>query len=195
MNRYTAILLILLTTITIPLFGQKNHELSAQYCLVTSPELFDYSSKLTSDIMGNSQQRENIRWSGGYYGSYRYFFKEIMSISAVLGYNRIWSDLVFNGDVYGESIRDFYTVAVEWNLHYLRLEKFQVYSGCGLGATFSYEDNSYYQNIGERSSKSKGYPNFNFTMAGLRFGGDLAVFTELGMGYKGFFAFGLSLQF
>lgn len=201
MNRYTASLLIIFTG-TIILCSDsfcndnlKNHDLSFQYCLATTPEMFDYTGDITSDFFNEQIDRENIRWSGGFYGTYRYFFVRIMSVSASLGYNRIWSDLTENGEIYGESIRDFYTVAAEWNIHYLRLDRFQMYSGGGLGATFVYEDNSYYQPGNYQGSGSKVYPNFNFTFVGVRFGGNLAVFLESGLGYKGLFTFGLSWQF
>lgn len=176
-------------------FGQANHDLTVQYCLATTPELFDYSNDLATDLMGTDLERNNISWSGGIYGTYRYFFIEMMSVSAILGYNRIWSDLFENGEIYGESIRDFYTIGVEWHIHYIRLEKFQMYSGAGLAATFVYEDNSYYQKTENTSSKSNLYPNFNFTFIGVRFGGNFAVFLENGIGYKGLISFGLSCQF
>ncbi len=201
MNQYPASLLI--TFIGIFIFSNalscddnpKNHDLSVQYCLATTPELFDYSGVISEDFIGIELKRDNIKWSGGIYGTYRYFFMKIMSVSTTFGYNRIWSDLVNGGEIYGESIRDYYTVAAEWNIHYLRFEHFQMYSGGGLGATFMYEDNSYYQRVESANSESNIYPNFNFTLVGVRFGGNLAVFMESGIGYKGFFAFGLSLQF
>lgn len=201
MNRYTASLLI--ACIGVFIFGNafscddtlKKHDLSAQYSLATTPELFDYSGVITEDFMGTDLKRDNIRWSGAIYGTYRYFFMKIMSVSATFGYNRIWSDLMNGDEKYGENIRDYYTVAAEWNIHYLRFEHFQMYSGGGLGLTFMYEDNSYYQRIEGATSESTIYPNFNFTLVGVRFGGNLAVFMESGIGYKGFFTLGLSLQF
>ncbi|MBA7533088.1 hypothetical protein ES705_25323 [subsurface metagenome] len=70
-----------------------------------------------------------------------------------------------------------------------------MYSGGGLGATFVYEDNSYYQRINSTSSGSNVYPNFNFTFVGVRFGGRTAAFIESGFGYKGLLSFGVSVQF
>jgi hypothetical protein len=70
-----------------------------------------------------------------------------------------------------------------------------MYSGGGFGATFLFEDNSYYQRVEDPDSQSEVYPNFNFTLVGVRFGGNLGVFLETGLGYKGLFACGLSLQF
>jgi hypothetical protein len=198
MKRYKTIIFIAFTGVFFtasPSFAQKNHDISVQYCLATTPEIFDSSSEIFADIFQASVQRDNIRWSGGFYGTYRYFFTGIMSVSVALGYNRIWSDLISSGELVGENIRDYYTVAAEWNIHYLRFEMFQMYSGGGLGATFVFEDNSYYRQIEGISSESKVYPNFNFTFVGVRFGGNLGGFIETGIGYKGLLAFGLSWQF
>jgi hypothetical protein len=198
MNKYKTIIFFVITGILLnglPSAAQKNHDLSVQYCRASSTDLIDYSEDIFSGFFDIPLSRENIRRSGGVYGTYRYFFMNIMSVSATLGYNRMWADLVTSGELQGESIRDYYTVAAEWNIHYIRLEKFQMYSGGGFGATFLFEDNSYYQRVEDPDSQSEVYPNFNFTLVGVRFGGNLGVFLETGLGYKGLFACGLSLQF
>ena len=175
---------------------QPKHDLSFQYCLITTPEIFDASHDLINTSWDEEGfTRSNVSWSGGFYGTFRYFFTDIQSIDAVFGYNRTYGDLMLGDEKQGESIRDFCTIGVEWSIHYIRKEYFQMYSGGGLGATFVFEDNSFYQ-AGERSySDSRVYPNFDFTFVGFRVGRRIAGFAELGFGYKGFLAFGCSAQF
>lgn len=175
---------------------QPKHDLSFQYCLVTTPDIFDASHDLiNSSWDGEEFTRSNVHWTGGFYGTFRYFFTDIQSIDAVFGYSRTNGDLVLGGIKQGESLRDFYTVGVEWSIHYIRKEHFQMYSGGGLGVTFVFEDNSFYQGTERSYSDSKAYPNFDFTFVGFRFGGRIAGFIEAGIGYKGLIAFGLSAQF
>lgn len=197
-KKVTLIFLIIITLNSIPLFlcAQPKHDLSLQYCLVTTPDIFDASHDLiTSSWDGEEFSRNNVHWTGGFYGTFRYFFTDIQSVDAVFGYSRTNGDLELGGIKQGESIRDFYTVGVEWSIHYIRKENFQMYSGGGLGVTFVFEDNSYYQTSERSYSDSKAYPNFDFTFVGFRFGGRIAGFIETGLGYKGLIAFGCSAQF
>jgi hypothetical protein len=181
---------------TLIIAAQSKHDLSIQYCLVTTPDIFDASHDLiNSSWDGEDITRSNVRWTGGFYGTFRYFFTDIQSIDAVFGYSRTNGDLILGGEKQGESLRDFYTLGIEWSIHYIRKEFFQMYSGGGLGVTFIFEDNSYYQSAVPSYSDSKAYPNFNFTFVGFRFGKKVASFIETGFGYNGLIAFGISAQF
>lgn len=172
------------------------HDISLQYCLVTTPDIFDASHDLINSSWDEQEYtRSNVSWTGGFYGTLRYFFTDIQSVDAVFGYSRTNGDLLLGSMKRGESLRDFYTIAVEWSIHYIRKEYFQMYSGGGLGATFVFEDNSFYQDSERSYSDSKVYPNFDFTFVGFRFGGRIAGFVETGFGYKGLIAFGCSAQF
>jgi hypothetical protein len=178
------------------IIAQAKHDMSLQYCLATTPEIFDASRDLiTSSYDDKEFTRSNTHWTGGFYGTYRYFFTDIQSVDAVFGYSRTRGDLLSGDEKQGESMRDFYTVAVEWSIHYIRKEYFQMYSGGGLGVTFIFEDNSFFQAAERSYSDSKVYPNFDFTFVGFRFGRRIAGFVETGIGYKGLIAFGCSAQF
>lgn len=193
----TLVILYIFTLSCLPaiLMAQPKHDLSLQYCLVTTPDIFDASHDLIASWDGDAYSRENVSWTGGFYGTFRYFFTDIQSVDAVFGYSRTNGDLLTGGEKQGESLRDFYTVGIEWCIHYIRKEYFQMYSGGGLGVTIVFEDNSFYQTSLRSYSDSKLYPNFNFTFVGFRFGGRIAGFFETGLGYKGLFAFGCSAQF
>lgn len=174
------------------------HDISIQYGRFTTPEIFDAMAvEVTSDSESHiaTLERTNKTRSGGYYATYRYFFIPEMSIALTGGYNRIWSDLQYGGTVYGECIRDYYTIGVEWNVHYLRYNFFRMYSGGGIAATFIFEDNAIDGNYYYEPSGSRVYPNFNFTFAGVRFGSKGAIFLETGFGYKGVISGGISVQF
>ena len=193
-----AVLIIFSFCISSPILKacEPKHDLSLQYCLVTTPDIFDASHDLiNSSWDGEDYTRNHVSWTGGFYGTYRYFFTDIQSVDAVFGFSRTNGDLVRGGYKEGESLRDFYTVAIEWSIHYIRKDFFQMYSGGGLGATFVFEDNSFYQESERSYSDSKVYPNFGFTFVGFRFGRKIAAFIETGLGYKGLIAFGCSVQF
>lgn len=176
--------------------AQKRHDLSFQYGLVTTPEIFDASSDGISSVFDSDDlTRTSTSWSGGFFGTYRYFFTKKMSVGVFLGFDRTRGDLEIFDEHFGESIRDFYSLGLEWTIHYLRFDYFQMYSGGGLAATMVFEDNSYLQRDYYSSSSSRIYPNFNFTFVGVRFGPQAAFFIESGFGYKGLFCTGLSFQF
>lgn len=198
-KKVTLVILIFLTFINFPLLlnaCEPKHDLSLQYCLITTPDIFDASyDVINSSWDGEDFTRSNVSWTGGFYGTYRYFFTDIQSIDAVFGYSRTNGDLMLGGEKQGESLRDFYTFGIEWSIHYLRKEFFQMYSGGGLGVTFVFEDNSFYPTSVRSYSDSRVYPNFDFTFVGFRVGRRFAGFAEVGFGYKGFLAFGCSAQF
>jgi hypothetical protein len=198
-QKLTLLILSVLILSGIPQFlkaCEPKHDLSIQYCLITTPEIFDASHDLiNSSWDGEDFTRSNVSWTGGLYGTYRYFFTDIQSIDAVFGYSRTNGDLMMGGEKQGESLRDFYTFGIEWSIHYLQKEYFQMYSGGGLGVTLVFEDNSFYQNSTRTYSDSRIYPNFDFTFVGFRVGRRIAGFAEVGFGYKGFLAFGCSAQF
>jgi hypothetical protein len=175
---------------------EPKHDLSLQYGLITTPDIFDASHDLiNSSWDGEDFTRSSVSWTGGFYGTYRYFFVDIQSIDFVFGYSRTNGDLMLGGEKQGESLRDFYTLGIEWSIHYLRKEFFQMYSGGGLGVTFVFEDNSFYNTSMRTYSDSRVYPNFDFTFVGFRVGRRIAGFAEVGFGYKGFMSFGCSAQF
>ncbi|MBN1598763.1 MAG: hypothetical protein JW894_10745 [Bacteroidales bacterium] len=180
----------------IVIHAQERHDISIQYGLVTTPEIFDaLAPEITTDAEASIYEKTNKQWLGGFYVNYKYFYIPSMSVGLTFGYDRVWCNLEYGREKQGECSRDFYTISAEWTVHYIRKDYFQMYSGGGLAATFVYEDYSVYDGNQEISSKSKVYPNFNFTFTGLRFGPQCAFFLETGFGYKGIICGGISTQF
>lgn len=192
----TAFLVVLMLSPAIS-FGQvKKHDISLHYGLLTTPEIFDNAGNYTLYAFDEeSVLRENTSLFGGFGGTFRYFFTDIQSVAMVIGYTKTNADLSSGSDVIGESLREFYTIAAEWDIHFLRLETYQMYGGGGIGVTFIFEDNSFYLPGYNTYSDSRVYPNFDFTIIGLRFGRQIGGFVEFGFGYKGLLRFGVSGQF
>lgn len=83
------------------------------------------------------------------------------------------------------------TLLPEIDYRYITTEKMQLYSGLGIGYTFIHhrEDRT-----SEDVDYRKNAVDIHLTALGIRYGKEVKVFAELGIGCKGFLQFGLSFN-
>jgi hypothetical protein len=102
------------------------------------------------------------------------------------------SDVYFDDLKDGTTRNSYFTIGLGTDYHYISTKWFQMYSGLAVAYTFG---NASYNGSNDDFENSKySYINFHVNALGFRLGKALAIFAELGFGYKGLLHTGLSLQ-
>lgn len=147
--------------------------------------------------------------TGAAFLTYRHFLSENFAIGATLGMDNEEGDLSYGNPrltgqegTSGHYTVHAYSLAIEALLVYSKSEQNMVYGYLGAGTTY-FDDKcmifaNAYSPVSLPSNPYDYHPvlyNFQFTPVGVRFGGNTALFFELGYGYKGIFSGGLSVRF
>ena len=131
---------------------------------------------------------------------YRYWFNERVGVGALFAFDSNSVKALHSRG--GGSLADgewrvhnryFYTVAADLNWNYIYRPTFQLYGNVGLGGTLvRFSDNK----TEHPDEQLKQFPYFNMHLSplGIRFGGQIGGFAEIGWGYKGFFTVGISAK-
>lgn len=127
---------------------------------------------------------------GALFGSYKYFVSNRIGIGAMVGFNgNVDKSIFWFRDLSGHDAR-IVTIAGEMTGYFVKKPRFKLYAMAGLGF---YTMRSSLDNY-TTSTRTYG-PTTQLTVAGVRFGKKLSVFTELGYGYKGIINTGFSTHF
>ncbi|PZF70746.1 hypothetical protein [Taibaiella soli] len=132
------------------------------------------------------------------FGTFRYHFSKAWAIDLTAGTQTYWGkDTCFcstpneNGQVFDYKVTAYsLQTGVTWIAYSLR--KWQIYTSLLFGATYFTEADDYAD--GTRSWIDGYRFSVQYTLVGLRYGRDLGVFGEWGVGTKGLFNGGLSWQ-
>lgn len=168
-------------------------EIKAGYGVLSSNEI----GKVFTDIIitpFSETKTTDEKHSGALFIGYNYAVKDNWTIGTDLVYERYTASVNKQNLTVASQKNDIYTLAVNSTYSYISKPKFRMYSGVGLGYTFSNEKLSPNQSdVQSVSSKSSSF-NFQVIGAGIRRGGKIAGFAELGFGYKGIINLGISYQ-
>ena len=151
--------------------------------------------------------------TGAVFLTYRHFFTRRFALGATIGLDDLSGDISYGNPEHSATGLDgvsghysvhAYTASVEALFAYVKTDGFMFYGYGGIGAT-SFDDkctifpNAPYGPPVPMPSNPYDYHvtdfNFQLTPVGIRFGGDIGGFFEMGIGYKGLFSGGLSARF
>lgn len=161
----------------------------AAYGNFTMDQFFNVKSKVLPD----TYTRSDIKSKGAIFLSFTHPISGRISSGASIGANKITSDIVLNNQVVGILNRQLYTLAIESDFIYFKRPNFQLYAVAGYGYTFGNDE--YFTDSGESDSGFIGFMAFQVSPIAIKVGNKLALFTELGFGYKGIANFGFMYGF
>ena len=158
------------------------------------------SSLVTSLISGQELTYSDGGRLTGYTVHYGYAIKDQWMLGASLAYQTVNRKLLVDTKESGESSSAVYSFGIETNYRYISNPNFQMYSGLGAGyafgnTSFTIDDSTLAFKDENNTTNSIDYFTFQITALGFRVGKKLAVFAELGFGYKGILNGGISYQF
>jgi hypothetical protein len=182
----------------------KQNELSLSYGVITLQDfvvLFEVIAEdVTGAIINGIIMREGgsgvtyTRTTTGTYGAigagYNHYLSPRWSVGALFNYEGFTRTLNFsNGDT-AQARDDFFALMARTDFRWVNAHSLQLYSGIGLGASYihSYE-------VHGSDSKSTLSWSGQINLLGIRVGHNFGAFAELGFGWNGLLAAGLSGKF
>jgi hypothetical protein len=174
---------------------QRVHDLSFQYGFLSIDQANDIFKDAVSVVTGlGNFYKEDVKYSGVPFLTYHYSANSRFGFGGTAGYYSLRGNLVAEGGgaVAGDFRESDYIAAAELDYHWIMRPGFQVYSGAGFGLRLR---SGTYANGVETDKMTKVLPTFHLNAVGFRYGRKVAVFGELGVGYKGILAAGIDAQF
>jgi hypothetical protein len=172
-----------------------HHDLSGSYGFVTTDQIVDvFKDVLTAVFSFGNYQKEDYNYSGALFLTYKNAVTYKTHIGATIGIDNVTGDLTNNNIKYGDFRTNHTTMAIEGDIRWVKKNAFQLYSGIGLGYTFTSETGEI-SATGDTDTNKSGHVAFQINPLGMRMGKRLGAFAEIGFGYKGIANFGLSYQF
>ena len=183
--------LIVMLLFTLPGFAQDkgSSEITASYAMLPSENMLGNLWMQMARIGDNGARSFSFR-KGAPFVSYKYYISERIAIGGATGYNAFANESNFRYTDYTQMDVKTITTAGEVTWFYVRKPGIKVYATAGVGfyvmkASFDAQNTS---------TVTQGM-TAQLTPVGVRFGKKVAVFTELGYGYKGVLNTGLSFRF
>lgn len=178
-----------LLTLNLTVLAQSKHEVSLGLGFGTTNEVDDAASETLTDFFNalflTDAYSENVKYSPAWHVGYKTFLtkQQKLAVGGTFTYQTAKGDFSYGGEKAGDLQRNFYTIAAEADYRYIKKEKFHLYSGLGLGYTFSNE--TLMPITGSEKKTSSGNFDFQIIGIGARYGSNVGGFMELGFGYKG----------
>lgn len=186
---------VLLTSISLNAQDQnKNNEISASYGILSIPEFEELIVDVTSSLIGGADSAVINGSIGNIYLNYQHSLGEKFVLGFTFGYYKADYKSFKKSVQIGDQTNYYYTFAIESKYKYIDHDKFQMYSGAGIGLT--YNPVTFKSNDGSPETKDS-FSNFTFQIigAGVRYGKNFGIFAEAGFGYKGILNGGVSFKF
>lgn len=186
--------LLALVLFCAPLAAQnRRHDISLSYGVVTLDQLSDVLEDiLTVVITLGTFSKENLDFSGAPFLSYHFAPRGRFGFGIAAGTYRTTGDLQSMDSPVGTFKETNTIAALELDYRWVYKPSFQLYSGLGAGLRFR---KGRYHVGDELETTDNTFPTFHVNALGLRFGKQVGLFLELGLGYKGVLNGGLSAQF
>jgi hypothetical protein len=171
----------------------RKHDFSLSYGVASSDQLADiFTDILTIVITLGAFNKDNMDYTGVPFLTYHYAKNSKFGFGFAVGGYQSTGDLQVLGETVGAFKETNYIGALELDYHWVMKKGFQLYSGAGLGVRIR---KGTYNDLDSSDTESKALPTFHINALGLRVGGKVGIFAELGAGYKGIFCGGLNAQF
>lgn len=172
-------------------------EFSVSFGIGAAPELF---GMIQDEVLYTSPAGDlntaNSRFSGAWSFSYKRFLEDKIGVTLHYTTERTVHDIVFmgNGDLSGNRIMRYNTVLLSGDYWWIRRSGISLYSQVSAGAgLFRYADTNDFTETVHRDTET--VFAYQITPIGFRFGYNLAMFAELGIGFRGLANAGVSISF
>ena len=174
-------------------FGQtRRHDLSLSYGVLSTDQLTDIlTDVLTVVVTLGTFTKNDVKYTGVPFLTYHYSANSRFGFGGAIGGYSSRGVLQVGGSDVGTFKERNIVGAVELDYRWIMRKGLQVYSGAGFG--LRYRRGTY--RTTETNISDKFLPTFHVNALGVRFGSTVAVFFELGAGYKGVLSAGLNAQF
>jgi hypothetical protein len=172
-----------------PIYSQNlKNSTKVSYGNFTLDQFFNVDTK----ILSQDYSRYDLKSKGALFISFSHKISDFILSGASIGSNKITSDIIQNNQKTGILNRYLYTLAIEADFIYFRRQNFQLYAVVGYG--YSAGKDEYFLNNGESGDGFIGFMVFQLTPLAIRVGNRIALFSELGFGYKGIASLGFTYR-
>jgi len=174
-----------------------HHEFSISYGVLNPDFFYAFKSPILDDqLPDNRYIRDNYSSMGNVFLTYRFVsLNEYFMWGGTIGYGTGTSDVYYMSIKEGTIDRQFITGALELQFRYVNKGSFEMYSGLGLGITYGKEHFNAIDEGVTSDDRTMILPGYQANLVGMRFGKRLAVYLELGFGYKGIVNTGIAYSF
>ena len=152
------------------------------------------SGRTVNDKLTGEKAGKETMATPSYFASYRYYVRDKVSIGGTFGTQTIQgksgSQYIYNPYTYTFVNT---TAAAEITYAYKDMRHYQLYTLFGTGISH-FTERDFFSAPGSVAFSGNAF-NFQYTPVAIRFGGKVAGFVELGVGYKGVINGGLSYKF
>ena len=204
--KYLCSFIVLLALITVPFAAgaqcpsnKGQFEIAISHGFITGDQLADEIKARDNESAGSGGKSETYN-SGATFVTLRYFFFNRLALGIASGMNSVKGQYT---DSYNPSLitstftQSNTTVAAELYYIYFFRKYLEVYTLFGIGPQFSSTNTTVNANAytPESSNRiSSDVLKLQYTPLGVRIGGRIGAFAELGIGYKGIFNVGASFR-
>lgn len=181
------------------------HEMYAEYGVITTQDLIIVTRRLLSDISavilnaiieelgysGIDYTREYAGTRGAIGLGYNYYVSPRWTVGAMANYHGFRTTILFENGTQAYLKDNFYTFEVRTDFRWVNQPMVQMYSGLGLGGTWwksGYDDPKV-------NFINTGFFNMQITPVGIRVGRQIGGFVEFGLGSNGMLVGGISGKF
>lgn len=130
--------------------------------------------------------------TGCFYIGYNHSLTNNFAIDVKVSYQKYYDMKLYAGSEYDKIDDHYYAIMTGFRINYSNTGFTQLYSGLNLGL-FIWDKKREYS--GRKSESNINYLGYQITALGIRTGGMVGGFIELGIGYTGILSGGLSVQF
>ena len=189
-------IIILLIVFTGSIKAQdRAHEISVSVGAGTIYDFLELYSDVFATVFTLGYYQETNQTNSPAIGvSYKYYLTKRFSLGGDFTYQSMTADAVTGGNPAGTIDKAYYSLAARADFNYIAKPVFKLYSGIGLGYC---QYNQKYSPIdgGSQDTSDAGLLAVQLNAIGLKFGGKLGGFLELGYGYRGVVNVGLFAAF
>ena len=188
---FNLLLFLLFVSGTTTAQSTEKNDILLSYGIFTTNEIINITYSVMFDIVDYHTENEN--YTGTIILNYQYNLSNRLLLGGIFAFSKATSDAYSGDDKIGTEDDTGITFALESKYRYINKKNFQMYSGAGLGLTWTYCTLNPTKGQSQKSTYS--YFDFQVIAAGLRFGNAFGGFIEVGIGYKGILNAGISYQF
>ncbi|QZT38975.1 hypothetical protein K5X82_08770 [Halosquirtibacter xylanolyticus] len=190
------ILVAIFSLITQKSIGQEKgtNEFNVNIGAFTSNDIFNIASDVATTTITGGLIRSNTTKSTPQVGiTYRHAVADRWMVFTDVSYQKFKTEYTTADIKSGDITQHFITAGLGTDYRYISNGFIQVYSGASVAYSVILDQDNMQKD--KQDMDRSGQWNFQVNALGLRVGGDLAAFLELGVGYKGVVNLGVSYQF
>lgn len=172
----------------------RKHEMNLGIGIFTSNDIIDGLASMIVNGLALGTVSQNEQSYGTIHLGYKYHINSRFNVGGVFLYEYSTADAYNQNVRIGDFYKNFFTLAAEGGVNYIKSSYFSFYGLLGAGA--SIYNQKYKEDITNRKeSQSIVHFNFQITPIGLKFGNNYGGYLELGFGYRGIISLGAFAKF